>query len=133
MFDSRLGLTCLATIALFSSYLGVNATDTIRADADRIQERINDLSRFGTNPEGGVSRVAFSQADIDGRAHLEHSQQAPLDHAQHWQLGVAIVLVEFGELTLKRGVVEPRDLAGVECREVVTFVGRLESMQAQHI
>ena len=70
MFDSRLGLTCLATIALFSSYLGVNATDTIRADADRIQERINDLSRFGTNPEGGVSRVAFSQADIDGRAHL---------------------------------------------------------------
>ncbi len=37
----------------------------IRASAERMEQRIEALSRFGSNPEGGVSRVAFSQADIE--------------------------------------------------------------------
>jgi len=41
-----------------------------RADPKRMEERILKLSEFGRNPEGGVSRVAFSDADIQGRAYI---------------------------------------------------------------
>jgi N-carbamoyl-L-amino-acid hydrolase len=36
-----------------------------------MQQRIQALSKFGTNPEGGVSRVAFSNADLDGREYVK--------------------------------------------------------------
>ena len=42
----------------------------IRANAERMQQRIEALSAFGANPEGGVSRVAFSKADLAGRAYI---------------------------------------------------------------
>ncbi|MCH8020570.1 Zn-dependent hydrolase [candidate division KSB1 bacterium] len=43
----------------------------LRANADRIEARILQLSEFGKNPEGGVSRVAFSEADIQGREYIK--------------------------------------------------------------
>lgn len=46
------------------------AQDALRADPERIQKRIDELSQFGRNPEGGVSRVAFSEADIQGRKYV---------------------------------------------------------------
>jgi N-carbamoyl-L-amino-acid hydrolase len=42
----------------------------LRVDAERIERRIQELSRFGRNAEGGVSRVAFSEADIQGRRYV---------------------------------------------------------------
>jgi N-carbamoyl-L-amino-acid hydrolase len=39
-------------------------------DAERLQAHITALSQYGANPEGGVSRVAFSDADIAGRAYI---------------------------------------------------------------
>src|SRR5215469_6663199 len=42
-----------------------------RADAKRMEERIKELSKFGANPEGGVSRLAFSEADVDGRNYIK--------------------------------------------------------------
>ena len=42
----------------------------VRANPDRMERRIKALGLFGTNPEGGVSRVAFSDADIGGRAYI---------------------------------------------------------------
>ena len=41
------------------------------ADSGRLERRIHELGRFGANPEGGVSRVAFSEADIAGRAYVK--------------------------------------------------------------
>lgn len=41
------------------------------ASPKRMEERIQALSRFGANPEGGVSRVAFSEADIQGREYIK--------------------------------------------------------------
>src|SRR5438128_5848644 len=41
-----------------------------RADAKRMEERIQELSAFGANREGGVSRVAFSDADVEGRKYI---------------------------------------------------------------
>jgi N-carbamoyl-L-amino-acid hydrolase len=41
------------------------------ADSARLQEHLVELARFGANPEGGVSRVAYSDADIAGRAYVK--------------------------------------------------------------
>src|SRR5438045_6367576 len=41
-----------------------------RADAKRMEERIKELSQFGANSDGGVSRVAFSDADVEGRKYI---------------------------------------------------------------
>lgn len=46
------------------------AQDLPRADAQRLELRILELGRFGANPEGGVSRVAFSEADRAGREYV---------------------------------------------------------------
>jgi len=42
----------------------------LRVSADRIEQRIRQLAEIGRDDDGGVSRVAFSQADIDGRKYL---------------------------------------------------------------
>ncbi|MDH4049764.1 MAG: Zn-dependent hydrolase [Gammaproteobacteria bacterium] len=44
--------------------------ERIHANPERMEERILALSQFGANPEGGVSRVAFSDADLDGRKYI---------------------------------------------------------------
>lgn len=41
-----------------------------RGNAKRMEERIMALGKFGANPEGGVSRVAYSEADIAGRNYV---------------------------------------------------------------
>ena len=40
----------------------------LKVNGDRINAHIKALSEFGKNPEGGVSRVAYSDADRAGRA-----------------------------------------------------------------
>jgi len=42
----------------------------LRANAARMEERILRLAEFGKDPRGGVSRVAFSEADLQGRAYI---------------------------------------------------------------
>lgn len=39
----------------------------LRVSGRRIIDNLNALSAFGKNPEGGVSRVAYSEADLKGR------------------------------------------------------------------
>ena len=41
-----------------------------QANPKRMEERILALSKFGTNPQGGVSRVAYSDADLLGRKYV---------------------------------------------------------------
>jgi N-carbamoyl-L-amino-acid hydrolase len=54
-----------------------NAADRNHAavDGERIQQHITALSQFGANPQGGVSRVAFSDADIAGRKYVASLMQ----------------------------------------------------------
>src|SRR6476661_4403492 len=40
----------------------------LRVNGDRINAHLMALSEFGKNPQGGVSRVAYSDADKAGRA-----------------------------------------------------------------
>ncbi len=57
-------------LALFSTTVAAQQPLDLRADADRIEARIAALSQYGRNSDGGVSRVAFSEADIRGREYV---------------------------------------------------------------
>lgn len=46
------------------------AAESPAIDAERIERHITELSEFGRNAAGGVDRVAYSQADLDGRAYI---------------------------------------------------------------
>ena len=41
-----------------------------RSSAQRLEQRLQALGRFGANPAGGVSRVAFSEPDLAGRDYV---------------------------------------------------------------
>src|SRR5258705_13719798 len=42
----------------------------LRVNGPRIMEHLNSLAEFGKNPQGGVSRVAYSAADLQGREYV---------------------------------------------------------------
>jgi N-carbamoyl-L-amino-acid hydrolase len=67
-FLGRATIAALAQSALLACALAQEVLP--RADAERLERRIEELGRFGANPAGGVSRVAFGAADIAGRAHI---------------------------------------------------------------
>ena len=63
-------LTTLAVLACSQSIV-LHASDSLTVvDAGRIERHILGLSEFGKNADGGVDRVAFSQADLDGREYI---------------------------------------------------------------
>jgi N-carbamoyl-L-amino-acid hydrolase len=43
------------------------AWQAYRVNGSRVNHNLEGLSRFGRNPQGGVSRVSFSEADVAGR------------------------------------------------------------------
>jgi N-carbamoyl-L-amino-acid hydrolase len=52
----------------------------LKVNGDRVNAHLKALSEFGKNPEGGVSRVAYSEADRAGRAAvMEWMKAAKLD------------------------------------------------------
>jgi N-carbamoyl-L-amino-acid hydrolase len=40
---------------------------TLRVNGERLNRHLADLSQFGRNPQGGVTRLAYSPADLKGR------------------------------------------------------------------
>lgn len=59
----------IPVLALLS--FAVQAQDAnIAADPNRMKARIDALGEFGKNPQGGVSRIAYSDADIAGRRYI---------------------------------------------------------------
>lgn len=71
----------------------VSAEEQIYADPQRVQSRIEQLAGFGPNPEGGVSRVAFSAADIAARSWLIGEMEA---------LGLAVRVDQAGNIIGRR-------------------------------
>jgi len=59
----------LLSIFLFSVTAAAPPSD-IRANPDRMEQRIKALSAYGANSDGGVDRVAFSEADLAGREYI---------------------------------------------------------------
>jgi N-carbamoyl-L-amino-acid hydrolase len=58
--------TALSGLALYP-HQGQGDWKSWRVNGARVNQHLTGLSRFGANPQGGVSRVAFSEADIAGR------------------------------------------------------------------
>jgi N-carbamoyl-L-amino-acid hydrolase len=51
--------------------IDVNHTGkNLRVNSKRIEYRISELSKFGRIPQGGINRVAFSEADIQARQYI---------------------------------------------------------------
>ena len=63
------GVLVLVLSALFLS-AKENPFKELRINGKRLEQRILELAEFGKNVQGGVSRVAFSDADIQGRDFL---------------------------------------------------------------
>lgn len=49
---------------------GPQSRGALRVNGARVNGHLAELSKFGRNPQGGVSRVAYSDADRDGRAYV---------------------------------------------------------------
>ena len=64
----------LAGLFAALAWIPIHAQD-FSADPDRIEERIQALGRFGENAAGGVSRLAFSDADLAGREYIKGLMQ----------------------------------------------------------
>jgi N-carbamoyl-L-amino-acid hydrolase len=56
-----------ASIALSLLALTLGAQTPLRVDGRRLNDHLAALSKFGANPQGGVSRVAYTEADLQGR------------------------------------------------------------------
>jgi len=69
MMNSRIKYAVLLSLLILPLTLAV-AQDILQADADRMEQRIKALSQYGANEDGGVDRVAFSEADLAGRAYI---------------------------------------------------------------
>jgi N-carbamoyl-L-amino-acid hydrolase len=57
----------LCLIALLSLAAAAQTAPQVHVNGQRINDRLSALSQFGRNPQGGVSRVAYSDADLKGR------------------------------------------------------------------
>ncbi len=77
---SRLHLLTICSWLLVATTVHSDENQIILASAERMEQRIQTLSGFGANPQGGVSRVAFSKADINGREYIRDlMEQAGLE------------------------------------------------------
>lgn len=58
--------------ALLVVALSISATAqaALQVDAAHIHQHLQELAKFGANPQGGVSRVAYSEADLRGREYV---------------------------------------------------------------
>jgi N-carbamoyl-L-amino-acid hydrolase len=65
----------LAICALAAGAVRAAETHSPAVNEARLQTRITELAKFGANPEGGVSRVAFSAADIAAREYISKLMQ----------------------------------------------------------
>ncbi len=68
-FNMKLGTMLFACLSAFVT--PALSDELPLADAGRIERHIQALAQFGANPEGGVSRVAFSAADLAGRDYIK--------------------------------------------------------------
>jgi len=69
-------------MALGGAAARVDAKDSpIRhINSERLQDTLERLSEFGRNPAGGVTRLGFSQAELDARAYvMDLMKQAGLE------------------------------------------------------
>ena len=69
--DRRVQLAaCLQVVLTALSVTVAGQGPDLRISGKRVNGHLLALSRFGKNPEGGVTRVAYSDVDLQGRAYV---------------------------------------------------------------
>jgi N-carbamoyl-L-amino-acid hydrolase len=64
----QFGATLAAALVVPKLYRGsIGVLAVPRVNGDRLNRHLSELSRFGANPQGGVTRVAYSDADRQAR------------------------------------------------------------------
>jgi beta-ureidopropionase / N-carbamoyl-L-amino-acid hydrolase len=66
----NLGLLQAAVMCALHSPANARASEALRVNGARLNQHLKELSEFGKNPQGGVSRVAYSEADRKGREYV---------------------------------------------------------------
>jgi beta-ureidopropionase / N-carbamoyl-L-amino-acid hydrolase len=64
----KLTVAFLAALCCATSAWG-QSQSALRVNGQRINEHLQALSQYGRNPQGGVSRIAYSEADLQGRSY----------------------------------------------------------------
>jgi len=77
----------------------------IRANPERMEQHIKALSAFGANADGGVDRVAFSEADLAARAYIRDLMR---------EAGLTVRLDTAGNIIGRRGGNYDGDVGVVE-------------------
>lgn len=67
-FATALGALALAPLAPVR--VRPTPNPSLRVDGARLNRWLAELSAFGRNPQGGVTRTAYSDADVQARAHV---------------------------------------------------------------
>src|SRR3954447_21915205 len=57
----------ILVLLLLAPAIAQAQTSPLRVNGQRLMQHLNELAQFGKNPQGGVSRVAYTQADLQGR------------------------------------------------------------------
>ena len=65
-----LSLLALSFFFASSLYAQSNTSPQFHIDSSRLQSSLEKLSEFGRNPDGGVSRLAFSESDMAAREYV---------------------------------------------------------------
>jgi len=58
------------SVVLTKPFTTVRGSAPLRVNGARLNQHLKELSEFGKNPQGGVSRVAYSEADRQGREYV---------------------------------------------------------------
>jgi N-carbamoyl-L-amino-acid hydrolase len=73
-------LRLFPTLSLLLSFLGAAPSSFVHVNGERLKGLLLGLAEFGKNPEGGVTRVAFSREDQAARAWLiDRMKEAELE------------------------------------------------------
>ena len=70
MFAALASLCLLFGLELTCASQQSNESSAHHIDAQRLQASLEKLSEFGRNPEGGVTRTAYSETDMAAREYV---------------------------------------------------------------
>ena len=118
----RIGLASfcvtMATLCIATAGSIAWAQEVPRADPDRLAARLQALAAFGANADGGIDRVAYSDADVQARAWVMDQMRA---------LGLENVRIDAG------GNILARRRGGNRRARPIMFGSHVESRQAAAI
>lgn len=70
-YRSRLGLLCLGLIATLADITRAQSVSPqVHVNSERLQSTLLKLSEFGRNPDGGVTRLGYSETDMAAREYV---------------------------------------------------------------